>query len=341
MHRFKKIALHQTTTSNYQHPIMYANKLRPQVFLLALLVCAAALSGCGKKGDTQASTQVAAKVGSEEISIHQINDMLGRVNLGDKSPEALKKVSRQILEKLIDQQLAIDQATELKLHRSPEVVAQIEAARRDILANAYLQQFTASLPKPSPEEMKKYYADNPALFAQRRVFNLQEIIAKPGPEASALLKSMGDAGKPMDEIAAALRSKGIPFNGGNVTRGAEQLPLEILPRMSTLKDGQNLSYDTAQAATLIHIVSSQAVPVTEEQALPRIEKFLSNQRATSAIAANLKALRDKTQITYMGEFAKPSATAGAEPAAPPSPTTPAAPAATSSSVIEKGVSGLK
>jgi EpsD family peptidyl-prolyl cis-trans isomerase len=317
---------------------MYAKQQRFTAICLTMVICAITLTGCGKKGDSQASTQVAAKVGDDEISIHQINQMLGRVNLGDNSPEATQKVSRQILENLIEQQLAIDQATELKLHRSPEVVAQIEASRREILATAYLQQFTASLPKPSAEEVKKYYADNPALFAQRRVFNLQEIIAKPGAETSALLKTMGDAGKPLEEIAGALKAKGIAFNGGNATRSAEQLPLEILPKISALKDGQNLSYDSAQGASLIHIVSSQSAPVTEEQALPRIEKFISNQRATAAVKANLKALRDKAKVTYMGEFAKPVATAGTEAAAPSAPSAASAP---SPSAIEKGVSGLK
>ena len=304
---------------HYPHPRLTA-------LCLALALGTVALSGCGKKADASTATQVAAKVGSEEISIHQINQLLGRVNPGDTSPEAVQLMSRQVLENLIDQQLAIDQATELKLHRSPEVVAQIEAAKRDILARAYLQQLTGNLPKPGVDAQKKYYADNPALFAARRVFNLQEIVAKPGDETTALLKSMGDAGRPVEEIAAALKAKNIPFSGGNVSRSSDQLPLEILPLVSGLKDGQNFSYTTAQSANLIHVVSSQAAPVSEEQALPRIEKFLANKQASEAVAANLKILREKTKITYMGDFAQA-----------PTQTTPAPPA----TPIEKGVSGLK
>ena len=74
----------------------------------------------------------------------QINQVLQRANTNGASPEAAKAMGREVLEKLIDQQLAVDQATEAKLQRSPEVVSQIESARREILARAYLQQLASA-----------------------------------------------------------------------------------------------------------------------------------------------------------------------------------------------------
>ena len=119
-------------------------------FALTLLAAALTMSlaSCGNKDDKKVATQVAAKVGSEEISVHQINQILSRTNTAGSSPQAAQTMSRDVLEKLIDQQLAVEQAIENKLHRSPDVVSQIEAARRDILARAYLQQFAGALPKP-------------------------------------------------------------------------------------------------------------------------------------------------------------------------------------------------
>ena len=116
-------------------------------FSATLLATAIALTlvACGDKEGKKVATQVAAKVGSEEISVHQINQVLSRTNTGGASPEAVQAMGKEVLEKLIDQQLAVDQATENKLHRSPEVVAQIEAARRDILARAYIQQVSAGI----------------------------------------------------------------------------------------------------------------------------------------------------------------------------------------------------
>jgi EpsD family peptidyl-prolyl cis-trans isomerase len=310
---------------------------------LSITVLAAAmalgLAACGNKDDKKVATQVAAKVGSEEISVHQINQVLSRSGAGANSAQGVQAMGRDVLEKLIDQQLAVDQATENKLHRSPEVVAQIEAARRDILARAYIQQITSTTTKPTADETKKYFADNPALFSERRIYNVQEIVVPNAAGVADLLRPLATAGRPIEDAAALLKGKNIQFGGGSATRAAEQIPLEILPRIHALKDGQSTLVEAPQTITLLRVVSSQSAPVAQEAALPRIEQFLLNQRAGEAVAANLKQLRASTKITYMGEFANAPAAAAAPEAAPAAATAPNA--APTKSTIEKGVAGLK
>ena len=307
---------------------------------LLLLTSALVLSlaACGKKDDKKMATQVAVKVGSEEISVHQINQVLSRSNSAGASPQAAQAMSREVLEKLIDQQLAVEQATDKNLHRSPEVVSQIEAARRDILARAYLQQIVSAQPKTSAEETKKYFTEHPQLFSARRIFNVQEIVLPAQPGVVAQLREFAAAGKPTEEVAVALKAQNIKFAGGSVSRAAEQIPLELLGQIHLLKDGQSIVLETPQAITFFHLVSSQLAPVDEATALPRIEQFLANQRASQAVAANFKQLRGATTITYMGDFSKTDT--ATEPAADATAATiPATQPAKSN--IEKGVAGLK
>lgn len=323
------------------------NTTRLTATVLAAAI-ALTLVACGDKKDSKVATQVAAKVGSEEISVHQINQVLSRTNTSGANAEQVQAMSREVLEKLIDQQLAVDQATEKKLDRTPDVVTQIEAARRDILARAYIQQLSAGVAKPSPEDIKKYYASNPQLFSERRIFNVQEIVAPNAPGVAATLKELVAAGKSAEEMAAALKAKNIQFNGGGATRAAEQIPLEVLPKIHALKDGQATVIEAPQAITMVRVVSSQQSAVPEAAALPRIEQFLTNQRAGEAVAANLKQLRSNTKISYMGEFDKAAAPAAAPaPAAAAAPAVPAEPVLApavddkAKAVIDKGISGLK
>ena len=301
------------------------------------------LTACGNKDDKKAATQVAAKVGSEEISVHQINQVLSRTNSAGASPAAVQTMSREVLEKLIDQQLAVEQATEEKLHRSPEVVTQIEAARRDILARAYMQKLAGALPKPSVEDIKKYFAEHPQLFSERRVFNIQEIVVPTAPGLADQLRAFAASGKPIVDVANWLKSKNVKFDGGSATRAAEQIPLERLAQIHALRDGQSVVLETPQALTLVRVVSSQSSPVAEATALPRIEQFLTNQRASEAVASNIKQLRAAAKITYMGEFTKAEGAAASAVATPPAAPAPAeaTPAANSKTAIEKGVAGLK
>jgi EpsD family peptidyl-prolyl cis-trans isomerase len=319
----------------------YMNILNSKVtrpFLLTALVVG--LSACGQHGDKAVATQVAAKVGSDEISVHQINQVLANANTNDATPDKVQKMSREVLEKLIDQQLAISQAMEKKLDRTPEVVTQIESAKREILSRAYVQQLVAALPKPGIDAAKSYYTEHPNLFAERRIFNLQELVVPIQPDLPAQLSAFASTGKSMEEIVAWLKARDIKFTGGGATKSAEQIPLELLERLHKLKDGQTLVAQTPQVITLIRLVSSKTVPVDEATALPRIEQFLSNQRANDTVATNMKALRKSAKIEYMGDFAKDAAALAAEAAAAASA---AASAATEQpkSTLEKGVAGLK
>lgn len=351
--------------------------IRPPGLHPALWAIAAAsallLAACGnKEGGTSAPTQVAAKVGKSEISVHQINQVLARTNIPNATPQAIEAARREVLERLIDQQLAVDQAEEKKLNRSPEVVAALEAARREVLARAYAQSITGGQERPTPEEVKKYFTDHPQLFSERRVYNIQELVVPTGGDRSlaAEAKAQVAAGKSVEDIANWLRGRNIKFGGGGATRAAEQIPLEVLARLHPLKDGQSIVIDNPQGFTVLRIAASQSAPVAEAAATPRIEQFLSNQRGAAAVAAQIKQLRASTEIAYMGDFAKGAGAATAPAAAAPTPLTatdsapaaaatpnavaapppvaapPAAPATGATddktrAAIEKGAAGLK
>lgn len=323
--------------------------LRPLRLTALATVLTLSLAACsGKDEGGKEATQVAAKVGDSEISVHQINQVLSRAPLKDTSKEAVQAASRQILERLIDQQLAVDAATEEKLHRSPDVVSALEAARREVLARAYVQKLTGSVAKPTPEDVKAYYKENPALFAERRVFNIQEIrVLEAGP-VLADLRSLTEQGKPIEEIANFLRSKGVKFGGGSATRNAEQIPLELLPKVHALKDGQSMVIESGGGATVLRLAGSQQVPVSEEQAAPSIAQFLLNRRNTEAITADIKRLREANKVTYMGEFeraAQPAAGAASAITTPATPTVTSGTETTATTpeqaAIERGLQGLK
>lgn len=274
-------------------------------FALTLLATALVLglSACGKKDDKKVLAQFAAKVDSEEISVQQINQVISQTNTAGATPEATQAINREVLEKLIDQQLAVDRAIENKLHRSPEVMAQIEAARREILARAYMQQVADALPKPTADDIQAYFVEHPELFSERRIFNVQEIVVPMATGVAEQLRGFAAAGQPIEEAAAWLKVKGIKFGGSSATRAAEQIPLELLAQIHAVKDGHSVVMATDQTVTLLRVVSSQRSPVEKAAALPRIEKFLINQRAGEIVAANLKQLRANAKITYGGTFA--------------------------------------
>ena len=89
-----------------------------RVAAVAAAVVAVMLAGCGgESSKSDKASQTAAKVNKEEITVHQINFVLQRQQ--GLKPEQAEAASKQVLERLIEQELAVQKAQELKLDRDP------------------------------------------------------------------------------------------------------------------------------------------------------------------------------------------------------------------------------
>ena len=303
-----------------------------------------ALSACGKSEGKKAATQIAARVNKEEISVHQVNAVLSRS--GNIPAEQAKAAGRQILDKLIDQELLVQQAVDKKLDRDPKVMQALEAARREILARAYADQVMGAAAKPAAEDIKAYYAAHPELFSQRRVYSLQELAVRATPEQIEALKQELPRTKSLTDVANWLKSKGIQFVGNAGVKPAEQLPLELLPRYHAMKDGQVGLIAGPSGALVVYLVASQSAPMDEAAATPFIEQFLGNRKRAELADAEIKQLKAKAKIEYLNDFGpvadagKPAEAPAAAPAAKPA-AAPAKGPAVDGKSLDKGLSGLK
>jgi len=302
---------------------------------LVVMAAAALLVGCGDKKD-KAASQTAAKVNKDEITVHQINFVLQQQR--NLRPEQTDAAAKQILDRLVDQQLALQKADELKLDRDPRVLQQMEAARREILARAYLERVGEAAPKPTAQEIQKYYDDKPALFRERRVYSIQEIAIEAKPEQVQELRDKLGAAKNINDFIEYLKTSGLRFSGNQAVRAAEQLPFSTLDAMAGMKDGQAMVVPAPNGVQVVVLAGSRLQPATEEQARPAIEQFLLNERKRKLVEDDVKGLRAAAKIEFVGKFAEGAASA---PAAITSP----APAVTASGAlspteISKGL-GLK
>lgn len=300
------------------------------VLLLASAVFATA--GCDKKKD-KGATQAAARVNSQEITVHQINQVLEQQRA--MPPAQAASASRLVLARLVDQELALQEAQNQKLDRDPQVVRQLEAARREIIARAYLDRVGSGVSRPTTEEVKKYYDANPALFSERRVYNLEELNIEAKPEQVDVLRAALQEAKDVGAFVAVLKDQGFKFSQRQALTPAERLPLDRVAAFASMKDGQASFTVLPGGVQVMVVVDSRLQPVTEDQARPLIEQFLVNERRQKAIQDDLAALRAAAKIEYVGEFAD-----GARPVSDL-----AAPAVASSSAsgasMENALKGMK
>lgn len=246
------------------------------------------------------ASQIAARVNSAEISVHEVDAVLAR-----RPNLASARAKVEIVDQLIEERLGKQRAIQKKLDRSPQVARAVEAARSQILAQAYFQQIAEALPRPTPEEVRRYYAEHPELFAQRRVFRLEEIAIAPKAGIAAALRERAATGEPLEQIAEWLHSRGVGYAVNHGPRAAEQIPLDMLPTLQGMREGEARVIEAGDGLIVIRVLAAQAAPLDEASAAPLIEQFLLKRRASDAIAVEVKRLKEQAKIEYVGEFRRP------------------------------------
>jgi EpsD family peptidyl-prolyl cis-trans isomerase len=264
---------------------------------LALLVLMVTLAPAGcEKAAADRPAQLAARVNGAEIALAQAR--------GGSDPAVA-----QALERVIDRELLVQKALAARLDREPEVVEAIENARRQVLAQAYLEKSLAagagagsSRPGESNAEVRAFYAENPALFAERRIYRLRELAVSAPAELVEVLRAEAARGGDLEAIAAWLKARNAKYAVDGLTQPAEQLPLAFLPELSRLAPGEVAVFATPGGASVIQLVHAEHAPLSEAQAAPLIEQYLAGRRRLENAAAEVRRLRELANIEYLGEF---------------------------------------
>jgi hypothetical protein len=201
--------------------------------------------------------------------------------------------------------------------RQPAVLQALEAARREVLARAYVERVAEASTPPSNADIEQFYKDKPALFSERRVYQLQEFNIEVPQEKLPELGKRLTAAKDMEAFADYLRTSNIRHVQNRALRAAEQLPLEKLDEFSRMKDGQARITPTPSGANVLVLVKSELQPVSLEKAKPAIEQYLAAQRKRELVERDMKDLRAAAKIEYLGKFAQTAPAAASGVAANP------------------------
>lgn len=293
-----------------------------------------AFAGVGCKPKPKTGSQVAAQVNGHEVTVHELNQRLTKVEL--PAPELASKIKQEILDELIDRELLIQRAVDMKLDRDPQVMRAIERARANVLVEAVLERQAAGRPEPTADQIQSFLASHPELFAKRRVYDLgQFTFARDGLRQELLARLEG--ARSVREIEQGFSAAKVDYALATVSRAAEQLPMELASKLLPMAKGDIVTFGDGPEAQLIFIHDFREEPVDTEQARLNIKEYLINEDRQTLLAALLKELRGRADIRYLGEFER-AAVADPLPSKPPE--QPALPEQGLPPHVERGLSGL-
>lgn len=84
-----------------------------------------------------------------------------------------------------------------------------------------MEQVLASGKKLNKSDVSTYYYQNPELFAERKIYNLEEISFPIGPVTADELKALQAQGNNLDQLQAYLEQKNVDFKRNTGASPAE------------------------------------------------------------------------------------------------------------------------
>ncbi len=285
--------------------------MQTKLLKMALAITLAlGVTACGDKDKEKAApSQVLARVNDQEITVSQLNVLLAG------APNATEADKQKTLDKLVEQELLVQEAIKQKLDRDPRILGVIEQTRKQILAKAMAENMAGQPAKASAMEVSNFFNSHPALFAERKGY-LFDTFLIPQNKLTAELEAQLNQSKTAAETEAILKGANVEFKRAPLQKLAEQLPLELLPKFAAQKVGDILNMPEGAATLILQLRETKELPVTLAQATPLIEKYLKNGASKSNYETKLKAVQTAAKVEYVKRFADKAADT-AKPAATP------------------------
>ena len=268
-----------------------------QLLRICALLWPTLLLGCDRHGvdiGATADSQVAAQVNQGEITVHQIWAVM-RLHPGLQQqwgPHAYAHA----LDKLIDDELAAQEAKRLGLAQDPSTLQAMAVARREVLAFAYRSQLGPNAAEAtavtSDEAQHRYYLAHPERYAHRRRYVLlQTCLPVPSVDPRALRQGIEGA-QGVEALNQLLKQAKTSAWQQSLTPTDD-----LLPELSRHQAGASWVMERPDGWQVITIVQAQAAPVDFAHAAPEIAARLQVEAEQDAQAQALALLRARARIS--------------------------------------------
>ena len=266
--------------------------------IILILVVALMASACQKK----ASGQTVAVVNGEEITASELNDALTTDSTfaGSSSKDARAAE----LQKLIDRKLVVQQGKADGVDKSPEFVNQQRRMTEDLIINLMLSKRLNTSQVPTADEISRFEASRPEMFANREIWSLDQIIY-PLTNNPPLNAKLGGA-KSMDEIAQTLTAAGVKFTRDSKKLDTAIFPHPIYEQVAKVPPGEPFIAPGPDKAVANVITAREPAPITGDQARTVALAQMRKEQAGKIVQDRVKDLRAKAKIEYQPGFAPPA-----------------------------------
>ena len=246
---------------------------------------------------TAANAKPAANV-KDKISISsEMVDQRVKMIVAQQGQQDTPELRKAVREQMINVELISQEARKKELDKSSEVKQQVEAAKQEILANAFVQDYVKNHPV-SDDEVKKEYNNLKKANAGTKEYNVRHILVEKESEAKAIAALLKKDSKDANfEKLAKAKSKdaGSKEHGGDLGwTSPANLVKPFADTMVTMSKGQ--VSEPVQSQFGWHIIKLEDVRDVKIPALDEIKPRIAQHIQQLALKKYIDELRENAKI---------------------------------------------
>jgi EpsD family peptidyl-prolyl cis-trans isomerase len=266
--------------------------------ILISLAIALAVSSCNRK----AEGQTVAVVNDQEITAAELNaELANNPNVANAADP--KQARAAVLQRLIDRKLLVQQAQKDGIDKSPEFLNQQRRLNDELMLNMLLTRQLNTSQVPSADEITRYEAGRPEMFANRETWTLSQVIY-PLPKDKGVNTRLAGS-KTLAEVEQILTSSGIQFKRDTKKIDTAVFPHTIYAQIAKLKPGEPFIAPGPGQAVASVITSREANLLTSDQARTVALNAMKREQAAKLVQDRLKGLRGSAKIHYQPGYEPP------------------------------------
>lgn len=282
--------------------------MRTKLTAVLMIGTALALAGCGKKGAEAEieKGQVVATVNGKDITVHELNaELQGAQIPPNVSPEQKKQLERAALQQVVNRKILADIARERGLDKTPMFLLQSKRAEEQILVQMLQRQMSSSVKQPGQTEIATFIAQNPDLFAERKIFTVDQIQFQTPRDPRILAKYQPL--KTMEEVEAMLKQDGIQYRRAPAQLDVARANPELVQQVLKMNRDDIFIIPAGQIMVANKITDTKVQPLSGPEAQQLATALIQQRAFNDLLKRDLepKVKKAESEVKYQAGFAPP------------------------------------
>jgi peptidyl-prolyl cis-trans isomerase C len=252
------------------------------------------LSGCGSKTP---NGQVIATVNGDDITRRDLAAELQ----ANKAPATIdiKAVQPVVTEQIVNRKLLVEEAKRQGLDKTPDYLAAEQRSQELILAQQLVSKWASQITQPSDADLQGFIDSNPQMFANRKVFALDQLRTS----ASGIDPKQLEPLKTMDQVIAFLQSKSHQFKRGHASLDSVTIPKAAFDQLTALPPGMPF-INIANGELIASVITgAEDNPVTGPDQNALAKAAMQQQAIGKSVTDQVKSLKAAAKIDYQPGYA--------------------------------------